>query len=156
MATRLGLEGVLYLNTGTYATPALTRVDNCRDLTLNLEKNDADVTTRGNNGWRAIVSVLKDATVEFNMIWNTDDAVFQAIKDAFLAASIEDQSLEFFVMSCDIDEADCEGLRATFTVSNFTKNEPLEEAQNVDVSLRPTISAHAPQWVDGTPYAAYD
>jgi hypothetical protein len=156
MGVRLGLEGVLYRNSGTYEAPTLVRVDNCRDLTLNLEKNTADVTTRGNNGWRAMIGVLKDSTIDFGMIWNTEDANFQAIKDAFLASSLAAQSIEFFVMSADIDEADSEGLRATFMVERFTKNEPLEEAQNVDVSIRPTFADHAPEWVEGGPYAAFD
>ena len=156
MAVRLGLEAVLYRNTGSYNSPTLLRVDNVKDVTLNLERNVADVTTRGNEGWRANVGVLKDGTVDFTMVWNTDDVNFQAIRDAFLARSIADGTIEFFVMSADVDEADAEGLRASFMVTKFTKNEKLEEAQMVDVTIQPTISDHAPQWVEGGPYAAFD
>lgn len=156
MGVRLGLEAVLYRNTGTYNVPVLVKVDNCKDLTLNLEKNDSDVTTRGNNGWRAKVGVLKDGTVDFSMVWNTSDTNFQAIKDAFLASSVASASIEFFVLSADADETDSEGLRATFMVTKFTKNEALEEAQMVDVSITPTYATHAPEWVSGTTFGAYD
>jgi len=156
MAVSLGLEAVLYRNTGSYGSPVLLRVDNVKDVTLNLERNVADVTTRGNEGWRANVGVLKDGTVDFTMVWNTDDVNFQAIRDAFLARSIAAGTIEFFVMSADVDEADAEGLRASFMVTKFTKNEKLEEAQMVDVTIQPTISDHAPQWVEGGPYAAFD
>lgn len=156
MGVRLGLEAKLYRNAGTYETPDLEEVGNCKDLTLNLEKNSADITTRANNGWRAMIGVLKDATIEFQMVWNTDDANFQAIKDAFLASALEDQSIEFFVLSTDVDNADSEGLRATCMVETFTRNEPLEEAQTVDVTLRPTFSTNAPEWVDGSTFGAYD
>ncbi len=156
MGVRIGLEAVLYRNTGSYNSPDLEAVDNVKDLTLNLEKGSADVTTRGNNGWRAMIGVLKDATVDFSMVWNTDDAHFQAIKTAFLATDLASQSIEFFIMSADVDEADSEGLRATFMVEKFTKNEPLEEAQTVDVTIRPTFATNAPAWVDGSDFASYD
>lgn len=154
--TRLGLEGKLYRNTGNYAVPVLSEVTNIKDLTLNLEKNTADVTTRGSLGWRQMVAVLKDSTIDFNMVWRPSDTHFAAIKTAFLATDVDAGSIEFFILSADVDEADSEGLRATFMVEKFSKNEPLEEAQNVDVTIRPTISDHPPEWVTGGTYAAYD
>jgi hypothetical protein len=155
-SVRLGLEAVLYRNTGTHGSPTLVKVDNVKDVTLNLEKNSADVTTRGNNGWRAMVGVLKDATIDFAMVWNTSDANFAAIRDAFLASDLAGQTIEFFVMSADVDLADSEGLRASFMVEKFSKKEPLEDAQGVDVTIRPTFSDYAPAWVTGGAYAAYD
>lgn len=152
MGLRLGLEAKLYRNTGTFGTPVLNEVGNCRDLTLNLEKNEADVTVRANAGWRAIVGVLKDATIEFSMIADGADDDYIAFRDAFL----NNTTLDVFVMSSDVDNTDSEGLRATVSVMNFTRNEPLEEALTVDVTIRPTYSANAPAWVTGTTYGAYD
>lgn len=34
---------------------------------LNLEKGEADVTTRANNGWRATKGTLKEGSIEFEM-----------------------------------------------------------------------------------------
>jgi predicted secreted protein len=154
--TRLGLEAKLYRNAGTYEAPELVEVDNVKDLTLNLEKNTADVTTRGSGGWRQMVAVLRDGTIDFGMLYKPSDANFQAIRDAFLADDLDDQSIEFFVMSTDVDDADSEGLRATFMVEKFTANQPLEEAQMFDVTIRPTVAAHNPAWVTGGAYGAYD
>jgi hypothetical protein len=39
---------------------------------------EADVTTRGNAGWRATVATLKDGSIEFEMVWDTGDADFGA------------------------------------------------------------------------------
>jgi predicted secreted protein len=152
MAVKLGIDAKLYRNIGSYDSPVLVEVTNVKDLTINMEKNEADVTTRGSNGWREMVGVLKDGTVEFQMIWDTDDTNFEAIKDAFFNNS----TVEFFVMSGDVDDDGTEGLRATMAVLKFSKNEPLEEAQTVDVTIRPTRSAHAPQWVTGAAYGAFD
>jgi len=50
MALRLGLDARLYRNTGSYASPTWNFVQNVKDLTLNLEVGEADVSTRGTGG----------------------------------------------------------------------------------------------------------
>jgi len=147
MATRLGMDAKLYRNTGTYAAPTWVEVSNVKDVTLNLEKGEADVTTRANAGWRATVGTLKDASVEFQMVWDTVDAGFDAIRQAFF----NNTPLEFAVMDGDITDPDSEGLRATFDIFNFTRNEALEEAIMVDVSIKPTYADNAPEWITGGP-----
>ena len=147
MATRLGMDAKLYRNTGTYATPTWVEVSNVKDVTLNLEKGEADVTTRANAGWRATVGTLKDASIEFQMVWDTVDAGFDAIRQAFF----NNTPLEFAVMDGDITDPDSEGLRATFDIFNFTRNEALEEAILVDVSIKPTYADNAPEWITGGP-----
>ncbi len=147
MATRLGMDANLYRNTGDYATPVWVEVSNVKDVTLNLEKGEADVTTRANAGWRATVGTLKDASIEFQMVWDTVDAGFDAIRQAFF----NNTPLEFAVMDGDITDPDSEGLRATFDIFNFTRNEALEEAILVDVSIKPTYADNAPEWITGGP-----
>ena len=44
MAVKLGLDAKLFHNTGSYATPTWDEITNVRDLTLNLEAGEADVT----------------------------------------------------------------------------------------------------------------
>ena len=58
MSTRLGMDAKLYRNSGSFGSPIWTEVTNVKDLTLNLEKGEADVTTRANGGWRATVGTL--------------------------------------------------------------------------------------------------
>ena len=84
MPAKLGLDAKLYRNSGTYAAPTWDIVGNVKDLTLNLETGEADVSTRANNGWRATVGTLKDASLEFEMVWDTADSDFGAVRDAFL------------------------------------------------------------------------
>jgi len=73
MAVKLGLDAKLYRNTGTFAAPAWNEIKNVKDVTLNLEAGEADVTTRGNAGWKATVATLKDGSIEFEMVWDTAD-----------------------------------------------------------------------------------
>jgi len=143
MSERRGLDAKLYRNTGTYDLPTWEELSNVKDLTLNLEKGEADVTTRANNGWRASVATLKDGSIEFEMVWDTEDAGFTAIKDAYF----NDTSIELAVMDGDIETVGNQGLRASFVVTNFTRNEPLEEALTVNVTLKVAYSDHAPEWM---------
>ena len=143
MAVKLGLDAKLFRNTGTYAAPVWNEIKNVKDVTLNLEAGEADVTTRGNNGWRATVATLKDGSIEFEMVWDSTDDDFTAIRDAFLNKT----SLEMAVMDGDVLTAGSQGLRASFMVTGFSRNEPLEEAISVSVTAKPTYSANPPSWM---------
>ena len=143
MSVRLGLEAKLFRNTAVPPTTTWGEVKNVRDLTLNIEAGEADVTTRGNNGWRAILAALKDGSIEFEMVWDTADADFTAVKDAFFGNT----PIEFAVMDGDIATAGSQGLRATMAITNFSRSEPLEEAITVSVTAKPTYSATPPSWM---------
>jgi hypothetical protein len=143
MAVKLGLDAKLYRNTGTYTTPTWNEVKNVKDVTLNLEAGEADVTTRGNAGWRATVATLKDASIEFEMVWDSADDDFAAIRDAFLNRT----PIELAVMDGDITTTGSQGLRASCIVTNFSRNEALEEAITVSVTVKPTYADNAPSWM---------
>jgi hypothetical protein len=143
MAIKLGMDAKLYRNTGSFASPTWNLIPNVKDLTLSLETGEADVTTRGNNGWRATVATLKDGSVEFEMIWDTEDEDFTAIRNAFL----NNTALELAILDGLSSVAGSQGLRASFMITGFTRNEPLEEAITVSVSAKPTYSANPPAWM---------
>jgi hypothetical protein len=150
MAAKLGMSCKLYRQTtgtraawpGSGAAPNLEEITNARDVTLNLEKGEADVTTRGNNGWRAMKSTLKDGSVEFEMVWDTSDDGFSALKDAFFNGT----SIALAILDGASDTAGTEGLWADFEVMNFSRSEPLEEAVKANVTVKPTYSSVAAEW----------
>jgi predicted secreted protein len=143
MAHVLSQNAKFYRNTGTYAVPVWDLVGNVKDLTLSLEKDETDVTTRSGGGWKEFVDGMKDATVEFGMLWDTGDADF----DAFQGAFINNTAVEVLVLDGLVATSGSEGLRATMMVKSFTRNENLGEALMVDVSLRPVKNANAaPAW----------
>ena len=144
MAQKLGMEAKLYRNAGTYDVPDWEEIANVRDLNADAERGEADVTTRANNGWRATVGTLANATVEFEMVWDTEDEGFTAIQEAFFGCT----PIEVAAMDGDIETAGSKGLRATMAVTKFSRSEPLEEAITVSVTLKPTYSAHPPEWME--------
>ncbi len=143
MSIKLGSQAKLYRNTGTYDTPVWAEMPNVKDLTLNLETGEADATTRGNSGWKATMATLKDGSVDFDAIWDSDDEGFTDLREAYFANG----TIEMAVMDGDITVTGSEGLRATMSVTNFTRNEKLEEAITASVTIKPAYSAHAPIWM---------
>lgn len=143
MGVKLGMDAKLYRNTGSYGTPVWNEVENVKDVTLNLEAGEADVTTRGNAGWRANIATLKDASLEFEMVWDTADDDFTAIRTAFLTNG----TVEFAVLDGDITTAGSQGLRASMAITNFSRAEPLEEAIKVSVTAKPTYADNPPEWM---------
>lgn len=142
MAIKLGMEAKLLFKVGGQGGGgAWTALGNTRDVTLNLEAGEADVTTRANNGWRATVATLKEASVEFEMVWDTADAGFAAIKNAFFG----NDPIGLQVL----DATAGQGLQADFSITNFSRNEALEEAITVSVTAKVTYSATAPSWIGG-------
>ena len=147
MATKLGLNAVLHRNTGTYGSPTWNTVDRIKDVTLTVEKNLADVSSRASSGWREYAATLKDATVEFMLIVTdtaSDIEDFEAFRDAFM----NNTSIECAVMDGPIATSGSQGLRATFACSQFTRNETLEEAITYNVQLKPTPADNAPAWYE--------
>ena len=134
----LGMDCKLYFKTALLTGPpdgtGWTEIDNAKDVNLQQENGEADVTTRANNGWRATAATLKEATIEFEMLWKPSDAAFAAILAAWLAAG------EIAIAALDgaIDEAGNQGLASNCSVTSFTRNEPLEEAVTVSVTLKPS------------------
>jgi len=140
MGIKLGMHCKLYF--GVAGSTATTELTNVKDVTLNLETGEADVTTRGNQGWRAVVATLKSGSVEFEMVWDTGDAGFAALKNAYFGNTP--------IALAILDGAAAgggEGLDADFSVTNFSRSEPLEEAVTVSVTVKPTYSTRAPQWI---------
>jgi len=140
MAKKLGLNCKFYhsdtLLDGDVNTPSTVtwqEISNVKDLTLNLETGEADITTRANNGWRATLATLKDGSIEFEMLWETGDAGFTALKTALATGS----EIALAAMDGDIETAGSEGLAGNFTVTNFSRSEPLEEGVTVSVTVKP-------------------
>lgn len=139
MSVVLGLNAKLLR--GTAGATGTTEVKNVKDLTLNLESGEADVTTRATQGWKATVGTLKDASVEFGILYDTEDSDFQA----FSAAYFNNTAIALFVT----DGAGT-GLDADFSVTNFSVEQPLEEALTVSITAKPTASTRAPAWIQAS------
>ena len=136
MAVVLGLDAILMR--GTAGQTAATEVKNVKDLTLSMESGEADVTTRATSGWKASIATLKEASLEFGILYDTEDADFTAFRDAYFGNT----PLALFVT-----DGNGSGLDADWSITGFSVEQPLEEALTVSVTATPTASTRAPAWV---------
>lgn len=139
MSIVLGLDCKLYR--GTAGTSASTLVKNVKDVTLNMDKGEADITSRAAQGWRVNVGTLKQGSIEFNINYDTSDADFQAFQAAYFGGT----PLALFVSDGAGSGLDCD-----VSVTAFNISQPLEEACTVSVTCKPTdiggSSGRAPSW----------
>lgn len=150
MALVLGLDAKLWIakTTSGQGEGTFNLVENARNVSLSLESAEADVTTRANSGWRANVPTLKDASIEFEMIYDTADARFDEIQEAFL----DGDDLWVKVLDGGAVHTAGAGLKALCRVTTFSISQGLEEAITVSVTLKPTYttdSNKAPSWQAG-------
>jgi len=136
----LGMDAKIYQGAEGAALGALTEMSNVKDVTLNLSAGEADVTTRANSGWRGTAATLKECSAEFEMLWKPSDAGFAAIKTAYLTNT----PIRLAVLTGANDATGSEGPLGDFTISNFSRSEPLEEGVTVSVTAK---LASFDQWV---------
>ncbi len=97
-------------------------VTNVQDVTVNMSAGEADITTRGNSGWRQTVPTLRECSIEFTMLYLPGESTFDTLLSAF--------------NSGDTVQASCEGISGDWGVTNFSYEEPLEDAVKVNVTLK--------------------
>ena len=128
----LGMNAKIYQGAAGGALATLTEMANVKDVTLSLEAGEADVTTRANQGWRATAPTLRECTAEFEMLWKPGDAGFDAVKTAFLTSG----TICLAVLTGDRSASGTEGPLGDFSITNFSRNEPLEEGVTVSVTAK--------------------
>jgi hypothetical protein len=145
MAIRLGLDAKLYINTGeSYVSPTWAEIKNVVDLSLPLEKDSANVSTRGTGSWKAEIGTMKSGGFDFNIVWDTEDPHFADLFDSFLNGT----PLELAVMDGPITTHGSQGLRGEFEVMKFNRNEKLAEAITADISIKLTyFPLDPPNWL---------
>ena len=132
-----------------YSDPDFTERSNIRDVTLNLERATADITTRAGNGYRQVASTLAEASVDFQLVYDPDDAFFTALKKQYEAQLLIDMAFADGEIGDEGTAATggTDGViffRAEFAITNFSITQNLEEAMMVDCTLQSGFSANAP------------
>ena len=137
----LGKDAKIYQGTAGAELTAMAEMSNVRDVTLNLEAGEADITTRANSGWRATAPTLRECTCEFEMVWKPGDSGFDAVKSAFLGGT----TLELAVLDQAKTASGAQGPKGSFSITSFSRNEALEEAITVSVTAKLAVFD---EWVE--------
>ena len=139
MAAKIGLNAKLYR--GTAGSTAATEMKNVRDLSMPDERGEADISTRA-SGFELFKSTLRSLSIEFQMLWDEDDADFAAVMAAYQAQT----PLAILCLSA----SDGAGIDADFEVLKVTKSENLRDGIYADVVLKPVYVTRYPTWQNAT------
>jgi len=131
---RLGIKAKIFYGTAGATGVPTSELTNVTDVTLTLDASEADVTTRDNDGFRATIAGLKECTIEFDMLYLPNDAGFKAIKNAWLKSEQ--------IHLAALTSKNGEGPVGDFSVTGFSRAEPLEEA------IKYSVTAKLSQWED--------
>lgn len=141
MDVKTGFEAKLKYKVGGQAgVGGWLDLANVKDLTLNQEAAEIDVTTRSSGGHRQTVPGIFEDGVEFDLLWIPTDAGCQALREAFWGREMIGLQV--------LDEEDGYGLQADFAVFKFPRSEQLEEGLTISVGVKPTLSATPPSWIE--------
>lgn len=156
MSFTLGKDGNLYLFKYTgrlftaagatpndYSTPTLifggavldtdyTIYGNARDVTLELDGEEVDITRRATSGFRATASTVKDSTITFESLWQKNDTFFTWLSDAWL----NNAEIAILAMDGAWDTSGNSGLIGNFTVPGFSREEPIADVMKSSVTLK--------------------
>lgn len=137
----LGKDAKLYLGEAGAELAAMDPIADARDVTVTLEAAVADVTTRGNRGWRATVPTLRECTVEFEMSAVDGSTAAKTLRQAYLAGTL----LELAALDRDVATPGSNGPKGTFGITGFNRGEPLEEGIAISVTAKMAVFD---KWVD--------
>lgn len=141
MGDKLGNEGRIYYNTAANAVKGSSGnlIQTVRDVDMKLSASEVDKTSRKSGGWRGKRSGLREWGVSFDMIRDSADSAWIALRTAFLTG----QPIGLSVLDGAYNAAGAEGLHGACFVTEFTNGEPLDDVMTSSVTI---VGDGAPTW----------
>lgn len=116
---------------------AWVEMDNITNVRVNTSRDRIEADVRGNSGFKSYLTGLKDATIEFEMIYDPTDADFahfQAYWDSGAELSFAETAKDGNDQS-DPEDAGVKGFAGNWLVQQFEMNNALSDASRVSVTL---------------------
>lgn len=133
---RIGLQGRLYYNAGTFASPTWTEIEHRVDVTLNMGWTEVDVTDAS-----VLFEMMEkgqiQASLDFGYIEQHGATGGDAVADWLKAALLSRNPEEFVFMDGDITTSGETGWRFTMHVLKGDKPRGKTDPMRIDVSLKP-------------------
>lgn len=139
---QVGLDCYMYYNSGTLGSPTWNLITLARDVTLGMGAMEADAKTRG-SALAAALAAHIEVEINFDMLYDTTDTVFNALLTVFLARG----EVELALMDGPIATTGSQGPRVACSLFKFDRGEPLDDSLVMSVTAKPTYGA-AFTWLD--------
>ena len=140
----MGFNGKAYYNTGTYGSPTWVLISNVGDIKVTDEMTETEIGLRVMGGFAITVNGLRKIGFEFDMLYDPADSVQSAFRTKYAART----ATEFLFLDQIQATTDSAGFRGTCLITKFARQEELDKAMMVNVSIKPTYAAQAPELYD--------
>lgn len=124
-------------------------IDLARDVSLNIESAEIDVSSRGGAGWVERIPGLRDLTVDLEMLDVTNDAAYLLLRASYISRIM----VGLHVLNgplVDPNDDDVQGPRFNAWIMNFSRNEPLNDVVTWSVRFAAARGA-PPTWTQYVP-----
>ncbi len=82
-----GISFLVYVNTGTDASPVWTVVAGQRGANLNMSLDEADTTSKDSSGWHEGLPTIRSWSIDFDALLIQGDAGLTALENMFMNKS---------------------------------------------------------------------
>jgi len=129
---KTGHKMKLYRNTGTYAVPTWSVVDEVGDVSIpDMSRGMAELKRRANDFTKNLATLIQSIAIEFRLHHGLDSTTFDAIRANFFTGAAE----EWAVMNGDIATSGNEGMRIPVLFEQFPWDQALEEVSGHDCRM---------------------
>lgn len=137
---KLGMEHKLYYNTGTYASPTWVEITYARDVNLNWEFGEGNISSRASAHFKSKAALIR-TTIEGDLLYQPGTAW-----TALIAIILARTATEFACYDGAIATSGSQGLRATMQFFGAGLNQPLEDGSTNPFTLKVTDATNDPAW----------
>lgn len=139
-----GLDCKIYRNTGTYASPTWNEITIAKDVSVPITKDKADASHRGSK-WKMYLPAHKDATIDFDLIADTEIDDYDALRDAFT----DDTVIDLAVADGAIATTKTQYFRAQCYIFAFSGDQAMSDAASTTVSAAPAyVTSNYPDFTE--------
>lgn len=134
MAVLIGADAELYH--GTAGSSAATELTICRDVTINMEADTAEINSRASS-YNSNKPVGKTLSIEFEVLYDDSNAFLATARskwtsDTAIAFLAKDKTSGVTIFDAD------------FYITNITEGQPLRDKQTQRISATLTTETRAP------------
>jgi hypothetical protein len=140
----IGLNGLFYLNSGSYGSPTWGIVNNIVDLDTEMQMGEEDASNRAQSGFKTIMPTLDEWSIEGGMLYNPSDTNWQTFNTSRAARTPIDLTLR----DQAIANTGSQGPRVpTAYITKFGRKEPLNGVMTTPLAIKPGPGSNPPSWM---------
>ena len=129
-----GFSGQLFIGTAGNGASATSELQDARDVTINLNGETFEVSSRRSAPWKEFVSGWREWSVDIGSVHRNDQDTLDTLEAAYTGGTL---------ISVRVIDGDGDGYYGDCYVTDFSREEPLSDAMARSITLQgsgaPTI-----------------